>query len=209
MKIVLTGGPSAGKTSTVELLFRGYAKKLCVVQEAASLLYRGGFPRESGVEHQKCQQRAIYHVQKELENIAQLDGRNLICDRGSLDGLAYWPGDEKTFFQSINSTMERELLRYDWVIHLDTVPSYDYQATSLRTETNEQALAINERIKLAWRLHPQRFIIHDSCEFILKMNLAIKIVEMIFQGYEYGQINEAISTGVLDIPFSPLRTELP
>ena len=69
MKIVLTGGPSAGKTSAVDIMHRSDSSRTVVVQEAASLLYRGGFPRSKENLHMICQQRAIFHVQRELENI--------------------------------------------------------------------------------------------------------------------------------------------
>ena len=205
MKIALTGGPSAGKTSTVELLYRGYAEHFCIVPEAASVLFRGGFPREASSDHVKCQQRAIYYVQKELENIGALDplGRHLICDRGSLDTLAYWPGDEASFFESVASNMEREIQKYDWIIHLDTVIGQDYKMTTLRTESNEQALALNERIKHAWRMHPRRFVIQDSREFILKMNITIRVIDLILQGAAYEDICKEVS-GIH--PQAPFRT---
>lgn len=203
MIIALTGGPAAGKTSTVEVLYRGYADQFCIVPEAASVLFHGGFPRDLGDEHRRCQQRAIYHVQKELENLGKLDPlkRHLICDRGSLDTLAYWPGTKESFFESVGSTIEKEIARYDWVIHLDTVPGAEYEMTTLRTETNAEALALNEKIKEAWARHPRRLIVEDSREFIIKMNITIQAIELILKGSDYADVEAKISAARPDSPF--------
>ena len=45
MKLVLTGGPSGGKTTLAQALMREMADQLIVVPEAASILYGGGWPR--------------------------------------------------------------------------------------------------------------------------------------------------------------------
>ena len=150
MKIVLTGGPSAGKTTIAETLLRAYFDRLVLVPEAATLLYRGGFPREESTPAIICQQRAIYHVQRELEEIKSLnaDTKTLICDRGTLDGLAYWPISEDDFFANIQSSMQTELQRYDWVIHLETAGEHSYQASTIRKESFALAQKINTKYLL-------------------------------------------------------------
>ncbi|MGH7283376.1 MAG: AAA family ATPase, partial [Polyangiaceae bacterium] len=70
-KIVLTGGPGAGKTAILELARRHFGAKVEVLHEAASLIFSGGFPRRESVEARSAAQRAIYHVQVELENVAR------------------------------------------------------------------------------------------------------------------------------------------
>ena len=42
--------------------------------------------------------------------------RIILSDRGSLAGLAYWPGPEQDFFTTMHSSLEDELSRYDAVI---------------------------------------------------------------------------------------------
>jgi hypothetical protein len=114
--------------------------------------------------------------------------------------LAYWPDTYESFFKDIGSTLERELARYDWVIHLDTVPGEDYKSTNLRTETNAEALAINSRIRDAWKSHPRRFVIEDSKEFILKMNVAIRVIDLILSGSSYDSICMEIAGAHLNVP---------
>lgn len=184
MRIVLTGGPSAGKTTIAEILVRAYYERVVLVPEAASLLYRGGFPRDETKAAVICQQRAIYHVQKELEEIKSLDssGRAQICDRGTLDGLAYWPATQAEFFNHIHSNMETELSRYSWVIHLETASEQAYQPSQIRRETFEAAQQINLRIKQAWEKHPRRVILANNRNFSRKITMALAAVRLILDG---------------------------
>src|SRR5437870_868453 len=111
VKVAITGGPSGGKTTLIETLKKELGQKCAVVPEAASILYRGGFPRykeSQGIVHA---QRAIFFTQHELEEmICTMSGKSLIvCDRGTLDALAYWPTGEGHFFNQIESSREAEL----------------------------------------------------------------------------------------------------
>ncbi len=195
MKIVLTGGPSAGKTSIIDILYRSDWYEMAVVQEAASVLFRGGFPRSKDHIHVRCQQRAIYHVQRELEEIGAIEAfhRALICDRGSLDGLAYWPDDEASFFKSVSSSMEKEIVRYDWVIHLDTASAADYQSSEIRREGSDEAVVMNQKVKHAWRLHPNRLIIPNNSDFLQKVDIALKVVKMILEHRTVEMIRKELS----------------
>lgn len=194
IKIVLTGGPSAGKTTVAEALSRAYWDKLILVPEAASILFRGGFPREETATGIMCEQRAIYHVQNELEKLKGLDSfsRSLICDRGTLDGLAYWPGTEEEFFSNMQSNMEKEIARYDWVLHLDTAGAHNYQASTLRKETFAEAQAINERVKTAWREHPRRLLLKNNRDFSRKITVALLAVEAILSGDSKDQVEKIL-----------------
>jgi hypothetical protein len=81
-RIVLTGGPGAGKTAVLELVRHSLCKHLRVLPEAASIVFGGGFPREPGDEARRAAQRAIYHVQRELEAAATgADIAIALCDR--------------------------------------------------------------------------------------------------------------------------------
>lgn len=184
MKIAVTGGPTAGKTALVDTLFLSFSDRLGIVQEAASLLFRAGFPRADNDERRRVQERAIYHMQTALEDLAALDqpDRVLLCDRGTLDGLAYWPGSEESYFEAIGSTMEKELGRYDWVLHVDVVPPYDFQPNTLRTETAEEIVGINERLKQAWRLHPRRCILSARGAFMHKLQQATNFLDRALDG---------------------------
>lgn len=84
-RVVLTGGPGGGKTTAADLLRREIGDKVIVVPEAATLLFSGGFPRPAEPQARRSAQGAIYHVQRNLEDIqaAQYPDRVLLCDRGT------------------------------------------------------------------------------------------------------------------------------
>jgi len=182
VKIAITGGPSGGKTTLIEALKKELGQKCAVVPEAASILYRGGFPRfkESlGVIHA---QKAIYYTQKELEDmVCELSQKPLIvCDRGSLDSAAYWPESEGHFFKTINSSKEAEFARYDWVIHLDTAGADFYDTSNpIRTETYQEAWDLNAKIKHAWEGHPRRVVITHNEDFLSKMTTSLSVIHAI------------------------------
>lgn len=177
-RIVITGGPGAGKTALIELLRKSTCEHVGFVQEAASILYGGGFPRSHAPAVLCAAQRAIFHLQRELEGIVEPNVRVAICDRGTLDGLAYWPGTEEEFFRSIGVRRDDELARYDAVIHLHTPRNgagYGHQ-NPLRIETPDEASAIDARIAHAWRDHPRRHFISASAQFLVKARRATSLI---------------------------------
>jgi predicted ATPase len=192
--IALTGGPSAGKTSILDILWRADVDEVVVVPEAASILYGGGFPRAHLPQQIQIQQCAIYAVQKALEQIQSIEakGRTMICDRGSLDGLAYWPGSEVSFFESIQSSMRAEIERYDWVIHLDSASGADYHTTGIRVEAGDEGLKINERVKFAWREHPRRLIVPNNSDFMIKVATVLRCFALIRQNKSAEEIRALV-----------------
>src|SRR5690242_15099817 len=46
-RVVLTGGPGAGKTAVLELVRQSFCSHVHVLPEAAGILFTGGFPRGS------------------------------------------------------------------------------------------------------------------------------------------------------------------
>lgn len=178
--IVLTGGPSAGKTAVLETVRRHFGDSVGVIPEAAGMLFSGGFPRRVDPLGRAAAQRAIFHVQRELEQLALDEGHTttLLCDRGSLDALAYWPYEHASFFQQLGTTAEGELARYDTVIHLRT-PSFaqGYSTQNpVRIETPEQGQVLDHLIERAWDGHPHRHFIDCQEDFLLKLNLTVKLL---------------------------------
>lgn len=195
-KLAITGGPSGGKTTLIDTLQRDLSHRIAVVPEAASILYRGGFPRRKGTNRQKHVQRAIYYTQLELEGLVQEEyqERLVICDRGSLDSNAYWPEDGTSFLDSVHSSLEKEIARYDWVLHLDTAPEAHYDSENpIRTESYLEAKHLNERILAAWAAHPHRIIIHHQSDFFTKMSLGMKIIKMLLSNSSFEDIQKQIA----------------
>jgi predicted ATPase len=178
-RIVLTGGPGAGKTAVLELARKHFRGRLDILHEAASIVFVGGFPRHPEPYARAAAQRAIYHVQSELERIAieTPSDKAILCDRGTVDGLAYWPFEPARYFTDVSSSLDEEIARYDAVIHLRTpAKGAGYHKNGVRTETPEDAEAIDERLLEAWKTHPKRFVIESSASFMDKAHRAMTII---------------------------------
>ncbi len=179
-RIVLTGGPGAGKTAVLSVLRKTLGSHVTILPEAASILFSGGFPRSPTLPGLKAAQRAIFRVQGELERMAQEEGRApiILCDRGALDGLAHWPGSNRTFFEEMGVSREELFQRYTLVIHLRT-PCLDPGYIPLhqcRLEHPEAAIAIDHRIEKAWAGHPHRVIVGGASHFPEKVRQAVELV---------------------------------
>jgi predicted ATPase len=178
-RIVVTGGPGAGKTALLELLRHAVCRHVHILPESAGVVFGGGFPREEDPACRRASQRAIFHVQRELEVVGDAHRPAIVlCDRGTVDGVAYWPGDPADFWASVHTDPRRELGRYGAVIHLRTPPpgrGYNHR-NPLRTESPEAAAEIDERILQAWSDHPRRFVIESSPRFVDKAVQALEIL---------------------------------
>lgn len=186
-RIVLTGGPGGGKTTAADMLRREIGERVIVVPESATMLFSGGFPRCEDAEARKSVQRAIFHVQRNLEDLqsARFPNRVLLCDRGTIDGAAYWPGsgpssgpgsgpdsDPNAFFNAVGTTFEQELRRYDAVIFFETAAVGNFSIETgnpVRTETNDEAVALDTRMRALWSQHPNFVLIHHNHSFMAKL----------------------------------------
>lgn len=176
-KIVLTGGPGAGKTAVLDMLRHELCEHVAILPESAGIVFGGGFPRSTKPDVRRAAQRAIYHVQCELEAAFAANGSNvLLCDRGALDGAAYWPGPDD-FWKALDTTRMAVMLRYDVVIHLRVPREPHYGHTNpLRTESAAEARAIDDRILNAWEGHPRRIVIDSSTEFLDKARRSLDAI---------------------------------
>ena len=178
-RVVLTGGPGAGKTAVLELIRQSFCEHVRVLPEAAGVVFGGGFPREDDSECKRAAQRAIFYVQRELESAGDSHNPTIVlCDRGTLDGIAYWPGSVEDFWSSLGTTLAEQLARYDAVIHLRT-PALEQgynRENPLRTESAAVAADVDRRILQAWEAHPRRFVIDSTSEFLDKAAGALDIL---------------------------------
>lgn len=177
-RIVLTGGPGAGKTAVLALVRESLCEHVKLLPEAASVVFGGGFPRTDHPGCREAAQRAIFYVQRELENAA--DSWNpaiVLCDRGTIDGAAYCDSAE-ALFSSVGTSIEEQLSRYAAVIHLRT-PSeqtgYNHQ-NPLRTETAEGAAILDQKIADAWARHPRVLVVENQPEFSSKARVALEFL---------------------------------
>ncbi|MCC7383978.1 MAG: ATP-binding protein [Deltaproteobacteria bacterium] len=179
-RIVLTGGPGAGKSAVLEIVRQYFCEHLHVLPEAASLLFAGGFPRGNALHQRQATQRAIFYVQRELEATSEVEEgvAIILCDRGTIDGSAYWPGPGD-LWPAIHTKRADELVRYAAVIHLRTPAAHQgyNHDNPMRTECAADAATIDERIVQAWAGHPRRFFIESTPDFFEKAHRAIEVLK--------------------------------
>lgn len=175
-KVVLTGGPCAGKTSCLHALRTRFSEQVVAVPEAATLLLDSGFPppghervRASRDEWIRSFQAAILSLQSTLEvtceRLARSCGARLIvCDRGVLDGAAYWPGGRAAFLSHFGLSLEDCFARYLGVLHLQSLAEthphrYGPQNNVIRYEGVSEARAVERAVRAAWEGHPGLIVV--------------------------------------------------
>ncbi|MCT4640845.1 MAG: ATP-binding protein [Bacteriovoracaceae bacterium] len=178
--IVLTGGPGAGKTAILELIKHLLSKDICVLAESAGILFDGGFPRLSNNKAMLATQKAIFSIQEQMEEAisGEKSWKYALCDRGTLDGLAYWIEDEASFYRNFNTNPKEQFQRYLAVIHLRT-PTLEQgynNSNPNRIETVQQALAIDEKIKKIWSPHASYYEIPSGIDFSEKVKKTLSII---------------------------------
>lgn len=188
-KIVLTGGPCAGKSTALSklenyLLEKGYA--VLIVAESATELIQGGirpFGNQAlyGVDFQGIILDYQLNKEKTYEqaaNYLEATGRNVIIlyDRGLLDNKAYLDiVDWKKLLKARNLCENDLKENYDLVVHMVTAAkgrkdAYTLQNNQARTETIEEAIALDKRTMQAWSGHTNLKIVDNSGSFEEKID---------------------------------------
>ncbi len=184
-RIALTGGPGGGKTTAADLFRREVGEKVVVVPETATMLFTGGFPRVGEPSARAATQQAIFHAQVAIEDVqgARYPGRVLLCDRGTVDGAAFWPeAAAQGFFETLGTSLERELARYDAVIFFESAAVGDFSiegGNPARTETNEEARRLDMRLRELWSHHPDFHFIPHSASFFAKLQKGLVCLQAI------------------------------
>lgn len=186
-RIVLTGGPGGGKTTAADLLRRELGDRVVIVPEAATILFSGGFPRSSHWQANRAAQSAIYHVQRNLEDVQSslYPDRVLLCDRGTVDGAAYWHDGQDAFFRCVGTTLETELARYDAVVFFETAAVAGLSiegGNPVRCETLSQAVELDAKLRRLWQRHPRFTLVPHSSSFLEKMFGALRLLQTLIDG---------------------------
>jgi cytidylate kinase len=187
LRIVLTGGPGGGKTTAADLFRRELGERVVVVPESATILFGGGFPRVGDRHAIEPTQRAVYAVQRNLEDVhaALYPERVQLCDRGTVDGAAYWPAGGDDFFASMGTTHAGELARYDAVIFLETAAVGGIAiegGNRYRTESNAAAIELDRRLRALWAPHPRVHVVAHEASFLRKVTTGLAILDALLPG---------------------------
>ncbi len=187
-KIVITGGPCAGKTTALSWIQNKYTKEgydVIFIPEAATEIINAGINPRSIKENINFQ-KIILNLQTAKEKVYEKATKYLtndkiliVYDRGTMDGKAYITKQE--FKQLLLSTNNNEVeLRdnYDAVFHLVTAANgaekfYTLENNQARYETVEEARNIDKKLIESWTGHPHLRIIDNKTNFNDKMKKLI------------------------------------
>lgn len=190
-KIVLTGGPCAGKTTALARIvehFTGIGLKVFVLPELATLF------SQAGVNFLTSNKQFFYNAEKQLLKF-QIEMENsfvemakhsdkpaiIITDRGTMDIAAYLVAET---WQTLLDDMQIGVVnlrdaRYDAVLHMVTAADgaekfYSNENNKHRTETIEQAREIDQKLIRAWTGHPHLRVIGNNGDFEQKILQVLK-----------------------------------
>lgn len=189
-KIVLTGGPCAGKTTAMSWIQNAFTErgyKVLFIPETATELITGGvapWTCGSNLDYQCCQMRLQIEKEKVFLSAAETmpDEKILIvCDRAMMDNRAYMT--EIDFNIVLDRIQKNEVeIRdsYDAVFHLMSAANgapeiylKNKESNPARTETVEQAVELDNKLISAWTGHPHLRVIDNSTGFENKMKRMI------------------------------------
>ena len=183
-RIAMTGGPGGGKTTAADLFRRELGEQVVIVPESATILFGGGFPRATQIDARRSAQTAVFHVQRNLEDVqaALYPDRILLCDRGTVDGAAYWPEGCDEFFGAMGTSLAAELERYDAVVFFETAAVAGLAiegGNPVRQESLEQARILDAELRSLWSNHRRfLFVPHDQ-SFFRKLGVALTLLQAI------------------------------
>lgn len=188
-KIVITGGPCAGKTTAMSWIQNAFTKMgyaVLFVDETATQLITGGAAPWLSTSNRDFQLQLL-RLQQAKEKAFTEIGRTMkqnkilvVCDRAAMDNCAYMTEQEFGWvIKQINTSKIALRDQYDAVFHLVTAAKgaekyYTLANNQARTETVEEAAALDDKLIAAWTGHPHFRIIDNSTCFEEKMLRLIK-----------------------------------
>jgi len=201
-KIVLTGGPCAGKTTTItkleeHLVERGY--HVLVLNECATEIIKGGI-RPFG-----DYKASVYDFENEILNLQLFKEKRykdfirrydddtkviILYDRGTVDIKAYLGEENYKQMLKENHLNNKELLdEYDLVIHMITVATetenkYSNASNKARFEEASEAIDLDKRTSEAWSKH-KNLKVAPVCDLLEeKINIVIGYVDELLNSIE-------------------------
>ena len=184
-KIVITGGPCAGKTTGLSTIERELSKigyKVVIINESATEIINSGLSLSSYDNNNINFESNIVLLQLEKERIYEEACKKLphekvvlVCDRGIMDCKSYSTPEEWNQIKK-NLNLDEIQLRdnYDAVFHLVTAAKgaedcYTKDNNTARRENLEEAIIADEKTLKCWTGHPHLRAIDNSTNFEDKM----------------------------------------
>lgn len=187
-KIVLTGGPCAGKSTGLAIIeerLKSLGYDVIILNEMATQVMGSGV-RAANIGDEEFQGlliKMMLNRDKAYNNITKYLGNKvvMIYDRGLMDGKAYCSEEAFKHLLEINNLTQQEIFSmYDGVFHLVTAANgaewaYTTSNNKTRLETVDQAVEADNKTLATWIGHPHLRVINNDCNgFEQKMSNLLK-----------------------------------
>lgn len=194
-KIVLTGGPCAGKTTALVRIIEHFSSlgyKVFTIPEVPTLFTQAGMnylTKNKGFFYEG--EKATLEIQLALEDRFVRMAREcrkaavIVCDRGAMDISAYMPTEMwEQITRAVGTTTSELRDRYDAVLHLVSAAdgAEQYYTTANNASRNEDmteeglniARMLDKKVIHAWTGHPHLRVINNHDDFETKMHRVLK-----------------------------------
>lgn len=194
-KIVLTGGPCAGKTTALVKIIEHFSSlgfKVFTIPEVPTLFLQSGMDYLTpNLNFFYEGEKATLEIQLQLEDkfmkVAEQveEPAVVVCDRGSMDISAYLkPEMWKEITGRVGITPQQLIDRYDAVLHLVSAAdgAEQFYTTSTNAHRQEQkseeglriARELDKKVIHAWSSHPHLRVINNHDDFDTKLNRVLR-----------------------------------
>lgn len=199
-RIVLTGGPCAGKTTALVRViehFSGLGYKVFTIPEVPTMFTQAGMNYlTDNPDFFYEGEKATLEIQLALEDkfmkMAQACKAPavIVCDRGTMDISAYMKPDTwQEITKAVGTSTPQLRGRYDAVLHLvsaaDGAEQYYTTATNATRyeQANEEGLRIarelDKKVIRAWTGHPHLRVINNHDDFQNKLNRVLNEISTV------------------------------
>lgn len=196
-KIVLTGGPCAGKTTALVKIMEHFSSigyKVFIIPELPTLFLQAGMDyltdnKELFYEGEKATLEMQIALEDKFLQMAKSVKQPvlIVCDRGTMDISAYM---NPVLWNRIisDAKMNNEMLRsrYDAVLHLVSAADgaeqfYTTATNNKRTEGIELARILDKNVIQAWSEHPHLRVINNHEDFETKLERVLQEISDVLE----------------------------
>lgn len=192
LRIVLSGGPCSGKTTSKSKIKTELSEKLglnvFIVPEAATDIIQSGIYPGENISMEQFQE---FVLTKQLENERMVldaikkyfdpDKSVVVYDRGILDQFAYVSKEYMIeLLKKNNMAIEDVTERYDAIIHMVTAAKgtdvYTTENNAARRESAEEAILVDEKTLEGNMMHHNLHVVDNSTDFEQKVGKVLSII---------------------------------
>lgn len=201
-RIVLTGGPCAGKTTALVKVieyFTNLGYKVFTIPEVPTMFTQAGMDyltqnHDFFYEGEKATLEIQLALEDKFMRMAEtcIEPCVIVCDRGVMDISAYMRPEMWTdITTSLGTNSEALRNRYDAVLHLVSAAdgAEQFYTTSNNAQRLEQAdeaglrvaRELDKKVIRAWTGHPHLRVINNNVDFERKLNRVIKEIAKVLE----------------------------